>query len=240
IQWFAVNPTGVDNTATVIWEIFQAGDNKDAWLWVATMNSIMIAGLSTLISFFFGLPMAMILVKRKGKFWDRFKEFLDAMVDVPLVVPTATLGFAMYLFWGPSGIGILQPGFWMIILVHVAMCFPYVVRPIIAIIEKTDPELEDAARTLGASSLTTFRTISLPKMKNGIIAGLVMSFTRSMGETGATKVVSGVIRTVPLLIVDWVETVNTAAAGFASVVLIIFSFIMLMILRRTMENQGGR
>ena len=73
-------------------------------------------------------------------------------------------------------------------------------------------------------------------MKNGIIAGLVMSFTRSMGETGATLVVSGMIRTVPLLIVDWVETVNTAAAGFASVVLIIFSFIMLIILRKTMEN----
>ena len=129
-----------------------------------------------------------------------------------------------------------QPGFWLIIMVHVAMCFPYIVRPIIAIIEKTNPELESAARTLGASSLTTFRTITLPKMKPGIIAGMIMSFTRSMGETGATIVVSGLIRTVPLLIVDWVETRDLAAAGFASLLLIIFSFVVLLLLRKTMER----
>ena len=120
-----------------------------------------------------------------------------------------------------------------------AMSFPYVVRPIIAIIEKTNPELEEAARTLGASSLTTFRTITLPKMKPGIVAGMIMSFTRSMGETGATLVVSGLIRTIPLIIVDWTETQDLAIAGFGSVLLIIFSFIMLFMLRRTMEKTPG-
>ncbi len=232
IEWFAVNPfTGTTNNT--VWASLFEPDNKWAWLWVSTGNSLAIAGISTAICLLFGLPMAMILVKRK---WGKVKELLDALIDVPLIAPTAALGFAMYLFWGPYGLNVFQPGFWLIIMVHVAMCFPYIVRPIIAIIEKTNPELESAARTLGASSLTTFRTITLPKMKPGIIAGMIMSFTRSMGETGATIVVSGLIRTVPLLIVDWVETRNLAAAGFASLLLIAFSFVVLLLLRKTMEH----
>ncbi|NMC07539.1 MAG: iron ABC transporter permease [Candidatus Lokiarchaeota archaeon] len=232
IEWFVVNPFTGSGSNTVLESLFQP-DNKWAWLWTSTGNSIAIAGISTVICLLFGLPMAMILVKRK---WGKVKELLDALIDVPLIAPTAALGFAMYLFWGPFGLNVFQPGFWLIIMVHVAMCFPYIVRPIIAIIEKTNPELESAARTLGASSLTTFRTITLPKMKPGIIAGMIMSFTRSMGETGATIVVSGLIRTVPLLIVDWVETRDLAAAGFASLLLIIFSFIVLLLLRKTMER----
>ncbi|MEX2680663.1 MAG: ABC transporter permease [Candidatus Sigynarchaeota archaeon] len=230
--WFAKNPFTGTTSNTVLTSLF-APDNKWAWLWVSTGNSLAIAAISTVICLAFGLPMAMILVKRK---WGKIKELLDALIDVPLIAPTAALGFAMYLFWGPFGLNVFQPGFWLIIMVHVAMCFPYIVRPIIAIIEKTDPELESAARTLGASALTTFRTITLPKMKPGIIAGMIMSFTRSMGETGATIVVSGLIRTVPILIVDWVETRDLAAAGFASVLLIIFSFVVLLLLRKTMEH----
>ncbi|MHA1791740.1 MAG: ABC transporter permease [Promethearchaeota archaeon] len=216
-----------------IYSSLTASDNKWAWLWVSTMNSLVIAGISTMISLIFGLPMAMILVKRK---WGRLKQILDAAVDVPLIVPTAALGFAMLLFWGPKGLNVLQPGFTMIILVHVAMSFPYLVRPIIAVIEKTDPELEDAARTLGACSLTTFRTITLPKMRPGIIAGMIMCFTRSLGETGATIVVSGLVRTIPLIIVDWIEMNETAVAGFASFILIIFSFVLLIFLRKAMEQ----
>jgi len=237
IVWFAENPYTHTTNNTVLASLF-APDNKWAWLWVSAGNSIAIAAISTIICVLFGLPMAMILVKRK---WGKMKGLLDALIDVPLIAPTAALGFAMYLFWGPFGLNVFQPGFWLIIMVHVAMCFPYIVRPIIAIIEKTDPELESAARTLGASSLTTFRTITLPKMKPGIIAGMIMSFTRSMGETGATIVVSGLIRTVPVLIVDWVETRDLAAAGFASLLLIIFSFVVLLLLRKTMEQSyGGR
>ena len=231
-EFFSVNPFTHDSSNTVLSSLFSS-DNKWAWLWVSTVNSLEIASLSTIICVIFGLPMAMILVKRS---WGRMKEVLDALVDVPLVAPTAALGFAMYLFWGPMGLNAFQPGFWLIILVHVAMCFPYVVRPIVAIIQKTDPELEDAARTLGANSITTFRTITLPRMQPGIVAGMIMSFTRSMGETGATIVVAGLITTVPVLIVQWFETSSFAAAAFASLLLIVFSFVVLLFLRKTMER----
>lgn len=225
-------PFVIHSSNTVISSLF-AADNKWAWLWSSTVTSIEVASTATVICILFGLPMAMILVKRP---WGKVKGVLDALVDVPLIAPTAALGFAMYLFWGPLGLNVFQPGFWLIVLVHVAMCFPYVVRPIVAIIQKTDPELEDAARTLGASSLTTFRTITLPRMQPGIVAGMIMSFTRSMGETGATIVVAGLTTTVPLIIVQWFETSSFAAAGFASFLLIVFSFIILLLLRRTMER----
>ncbi|MHA1683145.1 MAG: ABC transporter permease [Promethearchaeota archaeon] len=217
----------------VVGASLSATDNKGAWIWVSTMNSLMIAAISTLICLIFGLPMAMILVKRK---WGKAKQLVDAMVDIPLAVPTSALGFAMFLFWGPKGLGVFQPGFFMIILVHVAMCFPYIVRPIAAIIEKTDPELESAARTLGATSLTTFRTITFPRMKPGITAGMIMCFTRSLGETGATIVVSGMIRTIPIFIVELFEMGEVEVAGFASIILIIFSFVLLIFLRKSMEK----
>ena len=233
LAWFSTNPYTLDTSGTVLAGLLSS-DNKWAWLWVSTMNSITIATVSTGACLLFGLPMAMILVKRK---WGKIKGVIDAMVDIPLIVPTAALGFAMYLFWGSGGLGLFQPGFWLVTLVHMAMCFPYIVRPIIAVLEKTDPLLEEAARTLGAPALTTFRTITLPKMKPGIIAGMIMSFTRSMGETGATLVTAGLVRTVPIIIVDWFETGELAVAGFASVVLIGFSFVMLLLLRRSMEKR---
>ncbi|MBD3255764.1 MAG: ABC transporter permease subunit, partial [Candidatus Lokiarchaeota archaeon] len=109
--------------------------------------------------------------------------------------------------------------------------FPYMVRPIIGVLESTDEGVEEAARTLGASNMTVFRRITLPSIKQGIIAGSIMVFTRSLGETGATIVVMGGIRTVPVLIVDWVEANAFPAAIFASTIVIIFSAFLIFALR---------
>ena len=91
--------------------------------------------------------------------------------------------------------------------------------------------MEEAARTLGATNITVFRRITFPNIKQGVIAGSIMVFTRSMGETGATIVVMGAVRTVPVLIVDWVEAAAFQSAVFASIIVIIFSAILLVSLR---------
>ena len=120
-----------------------------------------------------------------------------------------------------------------ILFVHVNFTFPYMVRPIIGVLESTNVGVEEAARTLGASNMTVFRRITLPSIKQGIIAGSIMVFTRSLGETGATIVVMGGIRTIPVLIVDWVESNALASAIFASVITIIFSVFLIIALRTT-------
>ena len=205
-----------------------AEDNKWAFLYVAIMNSIQIAGLAVLITLIFGIPFAFIITRRK---WGKAITFLDTLLDIPIAVPSAALGFSIFMFWGPQGAGFFYPGFFMILFVHITFTFPYMVRPIIGVLERTNRGVEEAARTLGASSFTVFRKITLPNIKQGIIAGGIMVFTRSLGETGATIVVMGGIRTIPVLIVDWVEARAIPSAIFASFIAIIIGAILIFILR---------
>jgi thiamine transport system permease protein len=219
-----------------IGELFLGQDYKWAFLYVSFINSIQIGALAVLINLLFGIPFAMIITKRK---WGRVITFLDTILDIPIAIPSAALGFATFLFWGPAGLSIFQSGFFMILFVHIAFTFPYMVRPIIGVLETSNKGVEEAARTLGASNLTVFRRITLPNIKQGIIAGCIMVFTRSLGETGATIVVMGNIRTVPVLIVDWVEANAFPSAVFASVIVIIFSAFLILALRAVTKRGGA-
>jgi thiamine transport system permease protein len=218
-------------------ELFLAKDYKWAYLYTSFMSSIQIGSLAVLINLVFGIPFAFIITKRN---WGKFITFLDTILDIPIAIPSAALGFAIFLFWGPAGIGLFQPGFFMILFVHITFTFPYMVRPIIGVLESSDKGVEEAARTLGASNLTVFRKITFPSIKQGIIAGGIMVFTRSLGETGATIVVMGNIRTIPVLIVDWVEANYLASAIFASTIIIIFSAALIFALRTVSKRRSGK
>ncbi len=217
-------------------ELFLGQDYKWAYLYVSFINSIQIGALAVVINLIFGIPFAFIITKRK---WGKVITFLDIILDIPIAIPSAALGFATFMFWGPIGLGVFQSGFYMILFVHIAFTFPYMVRPIIGVLESSNKGVEEAARTLGASNLTVFRRITLPNIKQGIIAGCIMVFTRSLGETGATIVVMGNIRTVPVLIVDWVESNAFPSAVFASVIVIVFSAILIFALRTVTKNGGS-
>jgi len=218
-----------------IGELFLGQDYKWAFLYTSLINSIQIGALAVVINLIFGVPLALIITKRK---WGRFVTFLDTILDIPIAMPSAALGFATFLFWGPAGLNIFQSGFSMILFVHIAFTFPYMVRPIIGFLESSNKGVEEAARTLGASNLTVFRRITLPNIKQGIIAGCIMVFTRSLGETGATIVVMGNVRTVPVLIVDWVEANAFPSAVFASVIVIIFSAFLIFALRAVTKKRS--
>jgi thiamine transport system permease protein len=213
---------------TTIEEDLTVPYDKWAYLWTALVNSFQIGFIVVIIDLVFGIPFAFILAREK---WGRVNEILDTILDIPLAIPSAALGFAVFMFWGPSGINVALPGTAMIIFVHMTFTFPYVVRPIAATIKNVKKGHEEASSTLGASPLTTFRKITLPAIKNGIIAGMIAAFTRSLGETGATLVVMGADRTIPVLIVDWVEENEWNVAALASVIVIILSAILLILMR---------
>lgn len=213
---------------SAIQEDLYGADQKWAYLWIALVNSIKIGFYAVMIDLIFGIPFAFMLTRVK---WGKLNALLDTILDIPLSIPSAALGFAIFMFWGPAGLDIAEPGLNMIVFVHITFTFPYMVRPIAATIRNVNVGHEEASATLGASSLTTFRKISLPAIKNGIIAGVIASFTRSLGETGATLVVMGADRTIPVLIVDWVEENAWAGAALASIFVIIFSIVLLLILR---------
>ncbi|MFW9945255.1 MAG: ABC transporter permease [Candidatus Odinarchaeota archaeon] len=219
----------------LIGELFLGQDYKWVYLYASFLSSIEIGALAVIINLIFGLPFAFIITKRK---WGKAITFLDTILDIPIAIPSAALGFAIFMFWGPAGLSLFQPGFFMILFVHVSFSFPYMVRPIIGVLESANVGVEEAARTLGASNLTVFRKITLPNIKQGIIAGGIMVFTRSLGETGATIVVMGSIRTIPVLIVDWVEANAFPSAIFASTLVIIFSALLIFALRAVRKRRS--
>ncbi|RLG96378.1 hypothetical protein DRO29_04755, partial [Candidatus Bathyarchaeota archaeon] len=136
------------------------------------------------------------------------------------------------LLWGSGGFNLVTSGIWMIILTHIVFSVPVIVESIIAAYEGSGLQMyEDSARTLGATPYNALETVSLPLLKGGILTGFILSFTRSLGETGATFIVMGRDVTIPALVVNMVEALAISAALFTSTYLIVLSLILLAIIR---------
>ncbi len=229
LVYLFTNFVGVEGA---FYSVFYGADNKWAEIWVQLINSLSIAGIATLVNILIGIPLAFMIVRRK---WGKFNMILDTAVDLPLTVPSAALGFAIFLFWGTLGpfapTGIFTPGYMLILIVHVVFTLPFMVRVLVAVLMNMSPGFEEASSTMGASRFTTFRKITLPMLKTAILAGAIMVFMRSLGETGATVVVMGLIRTVPVGIIDYAESIEFEAAAFSSFVIILISFVLIFVLR---------
>jgi thiamine transport system permease protein len=193
--------------------------------------------------------MAWIIVRHRFK----GRRFIDTLIDMPLVVPTSALGFSVAIFWASEeggatlfGFtnGLISSPFLLVMMVHLAFSYPYMVRSLIAILEEIDITYEIAARTLGAAPLTAARTITLPLFKSGLVTGIILSFARSISETGATMIalttLASVEKTAPVLIASWKSIASQnpelasrliPAGAFVSVALIVLAGILLVLMK---------
>jgi ABC-type spermidine/putrescine transport system permease subunit II len=225
LSWSSDPITG-KTTESVVYQLFGPSNYFSALL-DATLVSFASAGIATYIAACIAIP-TVFLIKRY-----RFGRFLRALLRIPLIVPTSALGLSIILLWGPGGLKLADPGIWLIILTHIVFSVPVVVEPMLATFEGSDiPLYEEASRTLGANPYNTVESIALPLLKRGILTGVILSFTRSLGETGATFLVMGSDTTIPPLVVNMVESYAIPAALFASTYLIAISFVLLMIFRK--------
>lgn len=211
------------------YQVFEAPDHKWEQLKLSLTVSLEVGLVVTLINIIIGPPMAFLLVKRQ--YWGKWRIVLDALVDIPLVIPSSALGFSVFLLWGGLGLGIATPGIVMIILAHLTFTYPFSVRPMISYIENLDQSFYEAGRTLGGSDLTTVRKVIFPLLKKGLFSSAILTFTRSMSETGATIIVMGSSRSIPVLVIDLVEQEALPAAAFAASMLIGISFVLLLLAR---------
>jgi molybdate transport system permease protein len=139
-----------------------------------------------------GIAVALLL--SRGQFWG--KSLLNVIVHLPLVIPPVVTGYILLLLFGRRGLigefladrlGIVLAFRWTgAALACAVMGFPLLVRSIRLSIDAVDRRLEDAAGTLGANALWIFVTITLPLIVPGILAGMILSFARALGEFGAT------------------------------------------------------
>jgi molybdate transport system permease protein len=160
--------------------------------WTAIELSLRVSTVAMLVSLPFGIAAAMLLAR--GKFWG--KSIFNGIVHLPLILPPVVTGFILLILFGRKGpIGALLDQYLGIVfsfrwtgaaLACGVMGFPLMVRSIRLSIEAVDRKLEEAAGTLGASPLWIFLTVTLPLILPGVIAGMILSFAKAMGEFGAT------------------------------------------------------
>lgn len=186
----------------------------------AELSALVISLRVALLCAFLSLPVAVAtgwVLARKD---FRFKPVVEALIHVPMVLPPVTTGYILLLIFGNNGLlgrflyetfGLkIAFSFGAAVLASIIVAFPLVVRAIKQAIEMVDKRYEDAAGILGAGRLRIFFTITVPLAFPGIISGFLLSFTRSLGEFGATITFAGNIfgetRTIPLALFSSMQT----------------------------------
>lgn len=198
-------------------------------IWDALKLSLLIACVSTVMVGAIGLALAFLLAKRNF----RGKELLDAILTMPLVLPPTVTGYYLIVLLGRRGIlgefiydwtGWTFAFTWQgAVIAAIVVALPLMIKASRAGIESVNPNYEIASYTLGKSELETFFRVILPLAKRGILAGIVLSFARALGEFGATLMIAGNIpgktQTMPLAIYEAVAAGEERQAQILALVL---------------------
>ena len=160
--------------------------------WMAIRLSLKVALWATCLSLPLAIYVALLLAR--GKFWG--KQALNILVHMPLIMPPVVTGYLLLIVFGrntvlghflENTIGLVLAFKWTgAVLAAAIMAFPLMVRSIRLAAENIDPNLEEAARTMGASPAIVLVSITLPLMLPGIVAGAILAFAKALGEFGAT------------------------------------------------------
>jgi sulfate transport system permease protein len=209
-----------------------------AW-WAVVINTI------------FGVGISLLLVR----YTFPGRRALNAMVDVPLSISPIVVGLALVLVYsgrtGWLGGGLERAGLQVIyappgiIMATAFVSMPLVIREIVPVLQEIGTEQEQAARSLGASSLQTFGRITLPAIRWALLYGVVLSLARSLGEFGAVKIVSGGVamrtQTATLLVEERYQqfgVVNSITAYTAAFILALIAVLALIIITSLRPSKG--
>ena len=164
----------------------------------------------------------------------RGKRLVDAIIDLPFALPTIVAGLVLLALYGPSSpIGVdIAFTRTAIVLALLFVTLPFVVRTVQPVLHELDGEMEQAARSLGASELAVFRRIVLPNILPGILSGVALAFARAIGEIGALVIISGSLpyktEVASVYILSRVESGDQAGAAAIAVVLLAASFLVIL------------
>ena len=239
----------------IIWTALEAGLDTilETFRRPDVQHAFFLTGIITIITLvvttFFGLITAWVLVRQ------RFagKSLLNAMVDLPFALSPVTVGLAaailfglggwLYEFFDARGIAILfaLPS---MVLVTIFICIPFTIREVVPVLQEIGKDEEDAARTLGASILQTWRKVTMPNIRWGLLYGVALTTARSIGEIGAVLIVSGLIKnkteTATLFIFTAIEERQTTEAYIVALTLAAVSIVLLVTIEASRRRIEGR
>ena len=204
-------------------------------MWEAVFLSLRVSAVATIVA----LPLAIWVAHILARKVFRGHALLNGLVHLPLVLPPVVTGYLLLVVFGRSGVigGLLFEWFGVTLafrwtgaaLAAGIMGFPLMVRAIRLGFEAIDAGLEDAARTLGASEVRVFRTVTLPLIAPGVVAGAVLGFAKALGEFGATitfvAAIPGQTQTIPSAIYGLLQVPGQESAV---VVLVVISVTLAM------------
>ncbi len=225
------------------WSEFAAAiTNQQA---VAALKLTLAASLIVvLVNALAGTAIAWVLVR------DEFpgKRLVNTVIDLPFALPTIVAGLTLLALYGghnPLGVDVAYTRT-SVVLALLFVTLPFVVRAVQPVLLELDREMEEAAASLGASPLATFRRIVLPSLWPAILAGGALAFARSVGEFGSVVLLSGSqpfkTEVASVFIYGQVESGNTTGAAAVSVVLLAISLLILvgfsLLARRSLRHAG--
>jgi sulfate/thiosulfate transport system permease protein len=230
-----------------VWSAVTAPNAEHAfWL------SIELVAIAVPLNTIFGIAIALLL--ERGRF--RGKALLGLLIDLPFAISPIVVGLALVLVYGRTGwfgnwlathgieVIFSVPG---MVLATAFVSLPFVARETIPVLRELGTDAEQAAATLGANAWQTFRRITLPAIRWGVVYGVVLTTARALGEFGAVSVVSGRIEgktlSLPLYVQDRFENFDTTGAYTAAVVLALLALATLLAMnlltRRTRKTEAA-
>ena len=202
---------------------------------IAALKLTLIASLIVVaINVVAGTAIAWVLVR------DRFpgKQLVNSVIDLPFALPTIVAGITLLALYGtnsPVGITVAFTRA-SVVLALLFVTLPFVVRAVQPVLLELDQEMEEAAASLGAGPLTTFRRIILPNLTPAILAGAALAFARAIGEYGSVVLFTGALpfktEVASVFIFGQIETGNTNGAAAVSVTLLGIALLVLLVIGR--------
>jgi sulfate/thiosulfate transport system permease protein len=184
----------------------------------------------TLLNVVMGTALAWVLVR--DHFWG--KRLLDVVIDVPFALPTIVAGLVLLSLYGPNsplGVNVANTK----VAVFLALAFvtlPFVVRTVQPVLLELDREVEEAAASLGAGPLATFRRVVLPGILPAVLSGVALAFARAIGEFGAVVLISGNLpfktEVASVYVFGRIESGDEQGAAAASIVILGISLLVLL------------
>jgi sulfate transport system permease protein len=236
--------TALESGASKIAETFALPDVRHAFYLTAVITV-----MTVIVTTIFGVITAWVLVRQ------RFpgKSLLNALVDLPFALSPVTVGLAAVILFGLGGW--LEPFFQArgiqilfalpsMVLVTIFICIPFAIREVVPVLEEIGKDEEDAARTLGASIMQTWRKVTMPNIRWGLLYGIALTTARAIGEIGAVLIVSGLIKgqteTATLFIFTAIEERLYAEAYIVALTLAAVSILLLITIETARHRIEGR
>jgi sulfate transport system permease protein len=218
---------------------WQAGKAGQGGFWAAVSDPQAVSALKLtlvvsvavcLVNAVMGTIVAWILIR------DRFRGqgVVNAIIDLPFALPTIVAGLTLLALYGPRGpVGVnIAFSRTAVLLALLFVTLPFVIRTVQPVLLELDNEMEEAAASLGAGPLTTFRYIIFPNLFPAILSGVALAFARAIGEFGSVVLISGNLpfktEVASVFIFGRIESGDSAGAAAVSVVILVITFVALL------------